>query len=256
MATPIPSYNRVPPPNDPDSHPLHLDNELGKLERTTASLITTVSAIPDIYAPLISPTFTGSPAAPTASTGDNSTLLATTAFVKNQAYATLASPALTGSPTAPTASQGDNSTKLATTAYVDRQAVWTTVPKTTATTITSNTTYADDPELKFAMAANSTYAFRIYHCWTNLQQGQFAVNGPAGLVSLRVISQSSGVTPITAYNTVIGGPAVGTTLWETFGIVQNGATAGTFAFRIAQFASSANTTIIEKGGWLEWTKLA
>jgi hypothetical protein len=34
-------------------------------------------------------------------------------------YATLASPALTGNPTAPTQSQGDNSTKLATTAYVN-----------------------------------------------------------------------------------------------------------------------------------------
>jgi len=34
-------------------------------------------------------------------------------------YATLASPALTGSPTAPTQTAGDNSTKIATTAYVD-----------------------------------------------------------------------------------------------------------------------------------------
>lgn len=34
-------------------------------------------------------------------------------------YATLDSPALTGTPTAPTAAQNDNSTKLATTAYVD-----------------------------------------------------------------------------------------------------------------------------------------
>ena len=35
-------------------------------------------------------------------------------------YATLASPALTGAPTAPTQTAGDNSTKIATTAYVDR----------------------------------------------------------------------------------------------------------------------------------------
>jgi hypothetical protein len=39
-------------------------------------------------APLVSPVFTGVPAAPTPSTADNSTTLATTAFVKAQGYAT------------------------------------------------------------------------------------------------------------------------------------------------------------------------
>jgi hypothetical protein len=38
------------------------------------------------YAPLASPTFTGVPAAPTPATADNSTTLATTAFVKAQGY--------------------------------------------------------------------------------------------------------------------------------------------------------------------------
>ena len=49
---------------------------------------------------------------------DNSTKVATTAYVQAQGYAPAASPALTGTPTAPTASAGDNSTKVATTAYV------------------------------------------------------------------------------------------------------------------------------------------
>jgi len=40
--------------------------------------------------------------------------------VARETKAPLASPALTGNPTAPTQSEGDNSTKLATTAYVDR----------------------------------------------------------------------------------------------------------------------------------------
>ena len=102
-------------------------------------------------APLASPTFTGTPAAPTPATGDNSTTIATTAFVKNQGYVTaitspvtsvftrtgtitaqtgdytvsqitgaapLASPAFTGTPTAPTPTVGDNSTNIATTAFV------------------------------------------------------------------------------------------------------------------------------------------
>ena len=71
------------------------------------------------YAPINSPTFTGTPTAPTPLINDNSNKLATTAFVKNQNYAPLADPAFTGDPTAPTPAPGDNSTSLATTAFVD-----------------------------------------------------------------------------------------------------------------------------------------
>jgi hypothetical protein len=103
--------------------------------------------------PVASPTFTGTPAAPTAAVDTNTTQLATTAYVIAQASASgdgtpamdgaaargtgthfarndhvhptdtsrapLASPALTGTPTAPTASPGTNTTQLATTAYAD-----------------------------------------------------------------------------------------------------------------------------------------
>ena len=107
------------------------------------------------YAPKASPTFTGTPKAPTAAAGNNTIQLATTAFVQaalialvNGAPATLdtlkeiaaainndpnfsttinnalalkaplASPALTGTPTAPTAAQTVNNTQIATTAFV------------------------------------------------------------------------------------------------------------------------------------------
>jgi len=60
----------------------------------------------------------GNVLAPTQSIADNSTRVATTAYVQNQAYATLASPALTGIPTAPTASIGSFTTQIATTEYV------------------------------------------------------------------------------------------------------------------------------------------
>jgi len=72
----------------------------------------------DSKAPLASPTFTGTPAAPTAAADTNTTQLATTAYVIAQGYAKLASPALSGTPTAPTASGGTNSTQIATTAFV------------------------------------------------------------------------------------------------------------------------------------------
>lgn len=59
----------------------------------------------------------GALTAPTVATADNSTSVATTAYVKAQGYVTAASPALSGIPTAPTAASTDNSTTIATTAY-------------------------------------------------------------------------------------------------------------------------------------------
>jgi sulfur carrier protein ThiS len=87
---------------------------------------------PDLsgYAPLDSPAFIGTPTAPTPSTGNDSTQLATTAFVKNQnylvaadlsGYAPLASPVFTGDPRAPTPLTSDNDTSIATTAFVKAQ---------------------------------------------------------------------------------------------------------------------------------------
>jgi Chaperone of endosialidase len=70
---------------------------------------------------LASPPFTGTPTAPTAAPGTNTTQLATTAFVMaatQSGYAPLNSPAFTGVPTAPTAAVGTNTAQLATTAYV------------------------------------------------------------------------------------------------------------------------------------------
>lgn len=96
-----------------------------------------------LKAPLASPALTGTPTAPTATLGDDSTKIATTAFVENvidnlvagdipniaesqvtnlvsdlALKAPLASPALTGNPTAPTQAPGDNTTKIATDAFV------------------------------------------------------------------------------------------------------------------------------------------
>jgi hypothetical protein len=85
-------------------------------------------------AALASPTFTGTPAAPTAAVDTNTTQLATTAYVVGQGYlksatasstyAPLASPAFTGTPSLPTGTTGvtqtagNNTTALATTAFV------------------------------------------------------------------------------------------------------------------------------------------
>ena len=81
-----------------------------------------------LKAPLASPTFTGTPVAPTAASDTSTTQIATTQFVINQGYlksstasstyAPIASPTFTGTVSAPTATLGDNSTKVATTAFV------------------------------------------------------------------------------------------------------------------------------------------
>jgi hypothetical protein len=68
---------------------------------------------------LASPSFTGSPQAPTAAPGTSTNQIATCAFVAAfTGFAPIASPAFTGVPTAPTAAPGTNTTQLATTAFV------------------------------------------------------------------------------------------------------------------------------------------
>ena len=92
------------------------DNNGSDVEKTIASLANA--------APTASPTFTGTPAAPTAAADTNTTQIATTAYVYNQlasataSKADLASPTFSGVPAAPTASAGTNSTQIATTAFV------------------------------------------------------------------------------------------------------------------------------------------
>ena len=45
MTDPITSYNRVPPPSDPNSAPFHLDGELQRLEQHSASIISGLNAL-------------------------------------------------------------------------------------------------------------------------------------------------------------------------------------------------------------------
>lgn len=109
---------------------------------------TTVGGVPvattditSLLAPKASPAFTGTPTAPTPAAADNTTKLATTAFVKNQGYAPLASPGLTGTPTAPTPSTPTNSGAIATTNFV-RNAIAAYAPQySPPTTIDALYTY-------------------------------------------------------------------------------------------------------------------
>lgn len=95
----------------------HMDTAETNISNNTSAIA--------LKAPLASPALTGTPTAPTATAGTNTTQLATTAFVATAitnlniaSYAPLASPAFTGTPTAPTATAGTSTTQLATTAFV------------------------------------------------------------------------------------------------------------------------------------------
>jgi hypothetical protein len=84
------------------------------------SFTTQMTLFTGLYALKASPTFTGTPLAPTAATATNTTQIATTAYVKSNlsTYALLASPTFTGTPLAPTPASTVNTTQIATTAYV------------------------------------------------------------------------------------------------------------------------------------------
>lgn len=90
------------------------------LEVTDIVVQSVLNAALALKANLASPNFTGTPTAPTATAGTNTTQLATTAFVAalGALKANLASPTFTGTPAAPTAAAGTNTTQIATTAFV------------------------------------------------------------------------------------------------------------------------------------------
>lgn len=113
----------------------------------------TAAAIHAIFAPLVSPVFTGDPRAPTPATSDNDTSIATTAFVKAQGYASLDSPTLTGDPKAPTPSTGDNDTSIATTAFVKAQSYAPTASPTFTGDPKAPTPSAGDNDTSIATTA-------------------------------------------------------------------------------------------------------
>ncbi len=89
-------------------------------------------------------TLTGGGTSTTPATADNSTAIATTAFVKAQNYAPLASPTLTGTPAAPTAAVNTNTTQIATTAFVNAEIANDALLKTGGT-MTGAITLSGDP---------------------------------------------------------------------------------------------------------------
>ncbi len=91
------------------------DANLANLEAVLTNVITAVDLT--AYAPKASPAFSGTPTVPTPAQGTTSQQIPNAYWVA-QYFAPLVSAALQGAPTAPTPTTADNSTKLATTAFV------------------------------------------------------------------------------------------------------------------------------------------
>jgi len=174
---------------------------------------------------LASPTFTGTPAAPTAAQGTSTTQIATTAFVNAEiaadtaAKAPLADPTFTGTPAAPTASAGTNTTQIATTAFVtaaiDPDTAKTDVAQTYTAgqrgEVTTLTGTSPAPNLNdsnnFTITTSGTTAFGLP---TNLAVGQsgsiFIVYGGSHSLSFnaayRFVGGAAGITPTSTANAI------------------------------------------------------
>ena len=120
------NFANTTPPLFPVQGQLWFDvtNNVIKYRNLANSWIATASE-PYVQAQKISPAFTGTPTAPTAANGTNTTQIATTQFVANSisninlsGYAQLANATFTGNVAGPTANLGTSTTQLATTAFV------------------------------------------------------------------------------------------------------------------------------------------
>ncbi|MCS1312508.1 phage tail protein [Escherichia coli] len=194
------------------------------------------------YAPKESPTLTGTPKAPTPAEGNNTTQIATTAFVQaalmaliNGAPATLdtlkeiaaainndpkfsttinnalalkaplSSPALTGTPTAPTAAQSVNNTQIATTAFV-KSAIAAMVGSAPAALDTLNELAAalgNDPNFATTMLNALAGKQPLDNTLTNLSGKDVAgLLAYLGLGELSLAGTASGVIGLNGYVTI------------------------------------------------------
>lgn len=157
-------------------------------------------------AALASPTFTGTPAAPTAAVDTSTTQIATTAYVVGQGYAKLASPTLTGTPSAPTAAPGTSTTQLATTAFV-----------TTADNLKANLaspTFTGTPAAPTAAQATSTTQIAT----TAFVQSQ--ASAPSSAVQVRDVGEAGQIRAgrdLTVADFTSMGLSAPLGLWSFFG---------------------------------------
>jgi hypothetical protein len=154
--------------------------------------ISGLQAALDLKAPLASPALTGTPTAPTASQGNNSTQISTTAYVDTglALKSNIASPIFTGTPEAPTAAGGTNTTQLATTAFVNGEVSTSAATKITGP-LSGDVTTPSNTSGVTTIAANAIGSSEI-------TDGTVAMTDLANLAARSVIGRASNSTGVPA----------------------------------------------------------
>ena len=163
---------------------------------TAASTYLTTATASSTYAPNANPTLTGTVTIPTPGTSSNTTVAASTAFVKAQGYATLASPTFTGDPKAPTPATSDNDTSVATTAFVKAQGYAALASPTFSGTVTIPAGASISGYLTSSIAA-STYqtlsGMSSYPTFTDADGRYLQLSGGALTVNSSITVADSGI---------------------------------------------------------------
>jgi hypothetical protein len=156
-------------------------------------LLTSATAA-STYAPIASPSLTGTPLSTTAAVDTNTTQIATTAYVVGQGYAKLASPTFSGTPSLPTGTTattqtaGDNTTKLATTAFVTA-AVPAFATLTNVIGNPSSTTLALNPSLAPWLMANANVRYFGMLGFSSISGGSISNYGTLREIATTAASQ-------------------------------------------------------------------
>lgn len=183
--------------------------------------------------------------------------------------AALASPALTGTPSAPTAVGGTNTTQLATTEFV-QAAITQRVILAADAAHGLNLNFEDVGGLSFTADANSTYKFKFHVAYTVNSTAlgtAWSINGPASATmnyntqwSLSTTDTSSNFG-IIAYDTGAANATSRSTAGNSAvveGVIKTGATAGTVVLRFKQETAVLDDVVTAKAGlsYLEYQKIA
>ena len=223
--------------------------EIGYLDGVTSAIQTqldsklAVTTAATTYAPLASPTLTGTVTLPaTTSIGPVSAteigyLDGVTSSVQSQidGKAGLVSPAFTGNPTAPTQTTGTNNTTLATTAFVQQAAFNSALPSQTGnagkyvTTDGTSASWADIPAGVSSISFGTTGLTPATATNGNVTvAGTLAVaNGGTGVATLTGYAKGSGTSALTGVATipVADGGTGATTLTANYVLKGNGTSA-------------------------------
>lgn len=144
-------------------------------------------------------------------------------------------------------------------------ASWLTIVKPSDETTNTDTTLSNDSKLQFGVAASTKYRFRfvIFYDTPTAADFKYDVNGPGSptLVLIDTFSLAPGATAwvITRNSSFAFGPnsivetsgTIGRI--EISGILHNGTTAGTVAFRWAQNSSNGSNTTVRAGSYVEYS---